>query len=118
MTFDYTRARATAERLLARFGQEVTLIKPGALTGPEWDQTQGPSTEHTITVVDENSMRRDMSGTLIGEAVHALIVSTSAGVEPEQADRVRIAGRVLEITEVRPLAPGGTVLLWEVTVNG
>ena len=93
MKFDYTRARATAERLLARFGQEVTLIKPGALTGPEWDQTQGPSTEHTITVVDENSMRRDLSGTLIGEAVHALIVSTSAGVEPEQGPGPRWGSR-------------------------
>lgn len=118
MKFDYSRSRATAERLIARFGQEVVLIKPGVMAGPEWDRTEGLSTEHVITVVDENSMRRDLTGTLIGEAVHALIVSTSAGIEPEQADRVRIGGRVLEITEVRPLAPGGAVLLWEVSVNG
>lgn len=118
MNFDYARIRGTAERLLERFGQTATLLKPGEMVGPEWDREPGLATEYTITVVDENNMRRDMSGTLIGEAVHALIVSTSARVEPEQADRVRIGGRVLEITEVRPLAPGGTVLLWEVTVNG
>ena len=119
MSFDYTRVRATAERLLERFGQVATLVKPGTMTGPEWSPTPGPATEHTITAVDENALRRDVSGTLIGEAVHALMVSTSAGVTPEQADRVRLAdGRTLEITEVRPLAPGGVVLLWQVVVNG
>ena len=115
---DWHEIREEAALAIAEAGQVATLVKPGATTGPEWDPQPGPATEHQITVVDENQMQRDQSGTLIGEAVHALIVSTSAGVEPEQADRVRIAGRVLEITEVRPLAPGGTVLLWEVTVNG
>lgn len=118
MSFDYTRVRATAERLLARFGQAVTLIKQGAAVGPEWNPTPGPGTEHIITAVDENSMRRDLSGTLIGEGVHALIVSTSAGVEPSQADSIRMGGREYEIVEVKPLAPGGVVLLWECTIQG
>lgn len=119
MTFDYARIRRTSERLLARFGQTATLIKPGIPVGPEWDQTQGSTTEHPITVVDENQMQRDQSGTLIGEAVHALIVSTAGGVTPERADRVRLAnGRDLEVLDVRPTAPGGVVLLWEVRVNG
>lgn len=115
---DWHEIREEAALAIAEAGQVAMLIKPGAMTGPEYDPRPGPATEHQITVVDENQMQRDQSGTLIGEAVHALIVSTSAGVEPEQADRVRIGGRTLEITEVRPLAPGGTVLLWEVTVNG
>lgn len=119
MSFDYTRIRGTSERLLARFGQVATLIKPGAMTGPEWDPQPGPATEHQITVVDENQMQRDQSGTLISEAVHALIVSTAGGIAPERQDRVRLAnGRDLEIIEVRPLAPGGVVLLWEARVSG
>ena len=119
MTFDYTRVRGSAERLLARFGQVATLVKPGAMTGPEHDPVPGPATEHPITVVDENQMQRDQSGTLIGEAVHALIVSTSGGIAPERQDRVRLAnGRDLEIIDVRPTAPGGVVLLFEVRVSG
>ena len=119
MTFDYTRLRATADRLINRFGQTATLIKPGKMTGSEWSPVQGPATEHSIFAVDENAMRRDLSGTLIGEAVHALMISTSSGVTPEQADRVRLAdGRDLEITEVRPLSPGGVALLYEVKVSG
>lgn len=119
MSFDYTRIRGTAERLLARFGQTATLVKPGATTGPEHDPQPGPATEHQITVVDENQMQRDQSGTLIGEAVHALIVSTAGGIVPERQDRVRLAnGRDLEIIDVRPTAPGGVVLLWEVRVSG
>ena len=119
MSFDYTRIRGTAERLLERFGQTATLVKPGAVTGPEWDPQPGPVTEHQITVVDENQMQRDQSGTLIGEAVHALIVSTAGSIAPERQDRVRLAnGRDLEIIDVRPTAPGGVVLLWEVRVSG
>ena len=119
MSFDYTRIRGTSERLLARFGQTATLVKPGAMAGPEWDPQPGPATEHPITVVDENQMQRDQSGTLIGEAVHALIVSTAGGVAPERADRVRLAnGRDLEVIDVRPLSPGGVVLLYEVQVSG
>lgn len=119
MSFDYARIRGTAERLLERFGQAATLIKPGAMTGPEHDPVPGPATEHQITVVDENQMQRDQSGTLIGEAVHALIVSTSGGIAPERQDRVRLAnGRDLEVLDVRPTAPGGVVLLYEVRVSG
>ena len=119
MTFDYARVRQSSERLLARFGQTATLIKPGAVTGPEWDPSPGPATEHQITVVDENQKQRDQSGTLIGEAVHALIVSTSGGIAPERQDRVRLAnGRDLEVLDVRPTAPGGVVLLFEVRVSG
>lgn len=119
MSYDYSRLRATADRLIARFGQTATLIKPGAMTGPEYDPRPGPATEHQITVVDENQMQRDQSGTLIGEAVHALIVSTAGGIVPERQDRVRLAnGRDLEVLDVRPTAPGGAVLLWEVRVSG
>ena len=119
MKFDYARIRGTAERLLERFGQTATLLKPGAPTGPEWDRQPGQATEHPITVVDENQMQRDQRGTLIGEAVHALIVSTAGGVALERADRVRLAnGRDLEVIDVRPLSPGGVVLLYEVQVSG
>ena len=118
MTFDYERIRGTAERLLSRFGQPVTLIKPGEPTGPEWAPVPGEPVEYTVTAVDENNMQRDQVGTLIGDAIHALTISTSAGVAPERADRVRVMGREYEITEVAPLAPGGTVLLWQVKLGG
>lgn len=116
---DWHEIREEAALAIAEAGQVATLVKPGATTGPEWDPQPGPATEHQITVVDENQMQRDQSGTLIGEAVHALIVSTAGGIVPERQDRVRLAnGRDLEIIDVRPTAPGGVVLLWEVRVSG
>ena len=94
-------------------------VKRSPSTGPEWDPQPGQATEHQVTVVDENQMQRDQRGTLIGEAVHALIVSTAGGIAPERADRVRLAnGRDLEVIDVRPLSPGGVVLLYEVQVSG
>lgn len=119
MSYNYAPIRATAERLIARFGQAATLVKPGAMTGPEWDPVPAAPVEYAITAVDENQMQRNQSGTLIGEAVHALIISTAAGVTPDPADRVRLAdGRDLEIIDVRSTSPGGMVVLYEVQVIG
>ena len=97
----------------------VTLIKPGVNGGPEWDPQPGPPTEHPIIVMDENSMRRDITGTIIGEAAHVLTVSTEGGIAPAMEDTIRMPdGRTLGITEVAAFAPGGVVLFYEVKVSG
>ncbi len=112
MSFNYAAARATAERLIARFGQSATLRKvsrSGTAYAPTIDET-----DTTITVVDLNQRVRDQSGTLIGQSQRTLYVSTSAGVVPEKDDKVVIGGTEHEIGEVRALSPGGTVVFYEV----
>lgn len=119
------RIRARIDAGLRRAGERtgegplvVTLIKPGVPTGPEYDSQQGPATEHPLTVIQESHMQRDQSGTLIGEAIHGLIVSAHESAIPERADRIRMNdGRVVEIISVAPTAPGGIALLWEVEVS-
>lgn len=114
MRFDYSRPRSTADRLLSRFGKTAVLEKPGEPSGPAWDPVPGEPTQHEITVLEFNERVRDRSGTLIGQSVTTLYVSTSAGVAPEKADRVQVDGSWYEIDEARRLAPGPTVLMWEV----
>ena len=127
MTFDYAQSEATATRLIERFGQPSTLRQIENI-GSEWAPDQA-TTDTTITVVDLNERVRDNSGTLVGETRRTLLVSTSAGVTIKKANKVVVgltdaqvatAENALEpvdwheIAEVRPLAPGGTIILWEV----
>lgn len=111
MTFDYARAKATAERLIATFGQEAVLTQ-NTSSGDAWAPTLSPE-ETTIVVVDLNEAQRDRAGSLVGTTVRTLYVSTSAGVTPGKGDTVTISGSAFEITEVRPLAPGGTAVFFE-----
>jgi hypothetical protein len=112
MAFDYTKTRQTAERLIARFGQSATL-RQIANSGTEWAPTQA-ETDTTITAVDLNERVRDASGTLVGQTQRTLLVSTSAGVTPGKGDKVVIGGAEHEVSEVRPLSPGGVDVMFEV----
>lgn len=97
----------------------VTLLKRGPNIGTESDPQYGEPDEFPIIVMDENSMRRDITGTIIGEAAHVLTVSTEGGIAPAMEDTIRMPdGRTLGITEVAPFAPGGVVLFYEVKVSG
>lgn len=115
MTFDYSRPRATAERLLGRFGFQAVLEKPGEPTGDPWNPgPPGEPTEHPITVVQQFERLRDRDGTLVGQTVLTLLVSTAGGVIPAKEDRVRVKGVWREVMEVRPVSPGGEDLMFEV----
>jgi len=121
MTFDYARPQATAERLLARFGQTCTLRKT-ANFGTEFDPLQ-TTTDEDVTAVDRNRRLRDRDGTLIGQNLRTLYVSTAAGKTPNKGDEVAVGvdkasvtsdTPFIEIAEVRPLSLGGVNLMWEV----
>lgn len=112
MTFDYAASKATAERLISRFGQDATL-RQITESGDAWAPTL-TETDTTVKVVDLNRRERDASGTLVGVTRRTLYVSASAGVTPAKGDKVVIGGTEHEIDEVRPLAPGGTVVMHEV----
>ena len=126
MTFDYARARQTAERLIKRFGQPATL-RQVENTGTEWAPEQ-TITDTNITVVDLNERVRDASGTLIGETRRTIYISTEAGVTPAKGNKVFVgldkdavaalteqqqSEQSHEIGELRPLAPGGTAVMFE-----
>lgn len=114
MAFDYTGLKATAESLIARFGQSATLRK-NAQSGTAYEPTLTP-TDTAITVADFNQRIMDPAGELTGEVVRTLYVSTAAGVTPEKGDKVQIGGVWHEASKVMPLNPGGTVLYYEVEV--
>src|SRR3954454_20882687 len=98
-TFDYSRAKATAERLIKKYGQEATLRKAGVPTGDPWRPVEGSTTDYKVQVVLTDYTDQDRDGTLIQQTdKKALIV----GHEPGDADKLILNGKEHEIVRVMP----------------
>lgn len=103
-------------------GYPVTLRIPGALTGPPYDPVEGPAAYKTLHCVEGYQEIRDQSGTLIGQTKHTLTVTAQADAVPLKSYRVALgvtaeeaseASQWVEIAEVRPLAPAGFPVLYD-----
>ena len=114
MTFDYSRSRATADRLLTRFGQAATLKRPTS-SGPAYAPVEGTPTSYAVTVVVQDFANREIDGTriLTGDK-KVMVAKGSLAIEPATSDTLVIGGVDHAIVEVRPLNPGGSVILYEV----
>ena len=117
MAFDYAGARRTAARLIDNFGQTASLRK-AVTSGPSYARRRS-TTAYSIRVVDLSEKVRDTAGTLTGQVVRKLLVSTAGleSTEPSKGDEIVIGGDTQRITEVRPLNPGGIALLWECDIE-
>lgn len=104
-------------------GYPVTLRIPGAITGPPYDPVEEPPIYKTLHCVEGYQEIRDQSGTLIGQAKHTLTVTAKADAVPLKSYRVALgvtaetasdASQWVEIAEVRPLAPAGVAVLYDI----
>lgn len=108
-------------------GYPATLRKAGAGEPQNpWDPPAGQPTYHTVRVLVTDREVRDINGSLIGETKRTITISGAAGVVPSDDDRI-ILGQTLvyvdkntdealpwqEIVAVRPLAPAGVAVLYE-----
>ena len=103
-------------------GYSVTLRIPGAITGPPYDPVEEPPTYKTLHCVEGYQEIRDQTGTLIGQTKHTLTVTAKADAVPLKSYRVALgimaeeaseASDWVEIAEVRPLAPAGVPVLYD-----
>ncbi|MCF6371053.1 hypothetical protein [Rhizobium halophilum] len=111
------------------YGYPVTLRMPGALTGPDWDPNIGPPTYRTLYAVEGFQEIRDPWGTLIGQTRHTLTVTADPEAVPMKNHQVLIGQAAayvdeaadqglpwVEIEDVKPLAPAGIAVLYELTL--
>lgn len=111
--YDYARTRATAERLIARFGQTAALRRV-TNTGPEWDPTQ-TTTDYPCKLAVLDYAKRDVDGTLIRQTDRMVYLSTAGlTISPDVNDTLVIEGSALTVVNVKPLSPAGVVLMYEV----
>ncbi len=116
-TFDYTRAVATAQRLLTKFGQSATLRQTSTIGGDPWDPGSGTTTttDTTITAAVLDYANGEIDGTLILASDRKVYVAASdLAVTPAPADVLIIGSDQLSVVNVKPLSPAGTTVYWEV----
>lgn len=114
--FDYARTRATAERLIARFGQTGALRRTTSDNDP-FNPTQ-TTTDYPCTFAVLDYAKKDVDGTLIKQTDQMVYLSTAGlAVAPETTDRLVVAGSPLTVVNVKPLSPAGVVVFWELQVR-
>jgi hypothetical protein len=118
-TFDYSRSQATADRLIAKFGQPGTIRRPGAASGDPWNPTIGPATDYPCTLVVLDYTAREIDGTLILASDRKVYVATAGlDVTPEPSDQVVVGSEVLSIVNVGRLAPAGVDVFFLLQARG
>lgn len=114
--FDYGKARATAERLIAKFGQKGILRRITS-TGPDYDPVQ-TSEDFACSLVDLDHSQAHIGDTLIQRGDRIIYLSTEGlSIMPTLADKVLIGGVEHAIVDIQPLSPGGTVVFWQLQVR-
>lgn len=107
-------------------GYPVTLRMAGEATGDPWDPQPGASVYRTLYAVEGFQETRDASGTLIGQTRHTLTVNADPDVVPLKSHSVAIgitadeasdSSAWLAVLEVRPLAPTGIAVLYEIDIQ-
>lgn len=115
MAEDWAAIAAEVAGAIGEVGYSASLIQPGTPTGPAYDPTPGADIVTAITIIDDTVMVSDRpaASDLLGK--RTIIIATQAGMTPRRGDKIQVAGeQPAEIEEIRPLRPGGVVLLWEV----
>lgn len=100
-TFDYAKSRATAERLIAKFGQQGTVTR---LTPPDPVYGGDPvETAYTATLVPMAYDARYINGTTIltGD-IQIYISSVGLAIEPAPSDIVTANGKQYAVVNADP----------------
>lgn len=113
MSEDWAGIAAEVADAIASVGFQATLLQP-TFTGPEYDPTPGPDTEHAVTVIDDQIRKADTNGTTTGTR---RILTMAATVTPEKGWRVVVRGQTLRIDAVVETAPGGVSLMFDCEVT-
>lgn len=112
-TFDYARLGRRATVLLTKYGQDGTVSRRGAATGPSYAPTYGPDTTHAFKGVLDRFTAKEREGTSILDTDTKIIASTM-DIDPTPADTLTIGGDTFDIMRADPVKPGGVVLIWEI----
>ena len=112
-------------------GYPATIRKPaGGAPASPWEAPSGVPTYHQVIVLVSDKELLDVNGTLIGQTKRTITISGAAGVVPSDDDKI-ILDQALdyvdeatdtglaweEIMAVRPLAPAGVAVLYELDLG-
>lgn len=114
--YNYARAKATANRLIERFGQ-LGALRRQAVSGAAYDPTLGANTDHACRFAITDYTASEIDGTrVLATDKKALLAVGSLTVTPALSDKlVEADGTVYKIIPpLKPLSPAGTVVMYEI----
>lgn len=113
MSYDYGKARATAIKLIAKFGTAGVLRRTTDI-GTSYDPTQA-TTDYLCQLVTLEYDLADTNGTTIRQTDRLIYLSVSGMPDDIAASDTIIAeGQEYSIVNVSPLSPGGTVVFYQI----
>jgi hypothetical protein len=121
----YDRAAATANRMLTKYGMEVTLRR---VTVGDYDPDTGsapasPPVDYVCMGATFDYSQRDIDGSLIKTGDQKLLMSPfqtdgSAMPVPTTSDKILIGSTVYSIQPSKKVAPAGQNVLFELQIRG
>lgn len=117
---DYAVIRDAADAAIAEAGQSGYLRRTGAGAGTDpWNPGSATPVDYSIVFVLVDYSMRDRDGTTIQQNdQQAIIRAGKLEIEASDIDQlVDKNGKVWEVVNLRPLAPGGLTLLYTAQVR-
>lgn len=120
-TFDYQAdALDVADELLDFFGQTATLTTPGTTTGDAFNPTAGTPVTETCTIVEIDFNQNEIDNSLVLASNKKILIKVGdlSATVIAGARTITYGGVIHQIIgPVRPLNPGGTLILYEAQVR-
>jgi hypothetical protein len=116
VSFDYSRTIETADRLITRYGQ-VGAIRKLVNTGKAYDPTQTlEDTSVTLAVLEYEDSKLDRGPIRTGDK-QVFVSAKGLPISIKPTDKCVIGGEQHDIVNVKPLAPAGTVVMYQLQVR-
>lgn len=113
MSEDWAAIAAEVADAIASVGFAATLETQTATTGAD----DAPTFANVaVTVIDDQITKRDAGGMVTGFA--RVLTVKGNGTVPVKGWRVQVRGQWHRIAAVRPLAPGGVDILFDLELEG
>ncbi|KQS55906.1 hypothetical protein ASG17_07600 [Brevundimonas sp. Leaf363] len=113
-SFDYSRALATANRLITRYGQQGKLSVPADATGPSYDPDESDPDEHDAVFAVLEYDQKDIDGTRVLRTDKKILLAVGTLPLKPATDHhlLDAAGQAYSVMDVQPLSPAGIDLFY------
>lgn len=115
--FNYARTKASADRLIAKFGQLGAIRRAGEGSGPTYDPTPGADVDHPCRFVVLDYENSEVDGTrVLATDKKVLLAVGDLAITPKTSDLLvdGPGSSYRIIPPLKPLSPGGVVLFYEI----
>lgn len=116
--YNYSRAAATASRLIQRFGRDMSIVKISRTPADAANRHQGNTSASTTlavkaVIVDETTLGRKVTGGAVRDVALVAASEIGAANEGETFETLIDGTDIYAIEDTEVLAPGDTRILYQ-----